>query len=806
MSAHDTPREAPLEPNWLRVKPENVPDELKALPCCVSNPVPVWNESDGDWRWTKPPSHPVTGYNIGPDRPEKWSDFDTCAAAVLSGDWKLMGGLLPEGSGIVGYDVDKIKRHGTLDRNPAIKSAIREYQKRGGYVERSPSGDGLRIFAKGDPVTGRKKSNDLEMYSDRRYLTITGHGGGALLDDTDLREAFMAAIGSGGESARGEKQGQDKAHAGPETAGAKVTDDLLAKIEAATRETLGEAAERFIPKETNEDGIELGGYAGRSEQIFHLNRVIATKALEAGVSTDEATLQGVVHEVAKRLPVVHAWTDAGGSKWERDTARLPTIRNAVTEALKGWKGAKAGGGDKAPRPDLIRGDILASEYYIRDHNERLRYCPERGSYLGWNERHWEWVSQDDAIELGKETAGRLFDIAKAIMQQGDADKGGKAMRFAARYHSIDGMTAMVRTAKSAKAIRANYAELDADPEMFCARNGYAISLRTGEAYPPDRSKFFTRVSGVDYDPEATCPQWEAAMLAMFEGDQEMVDFMQRAIGYTATGYNSEEVFFCCFGHGENGKSVMQDTLTYVMGDMVCTGDVGALLVSRKNDTRIPNALAATAGARMLSLNETVGGDELDTRSLKLLAGREPISARFLHQEYFSFIPTATPWLRTNHRPIVKDDTHGTWRRIIPIPFRHQFTDEDRIPNIEQKLRSEGSGIQNWIVTGGVEYFKRGLSIPASIRREAQAYRSESDVLGQFLEEQTTADPTFRVEQGEVWHGWRHYCHGNGHHPGTKNSLSRRLKERGFPEWKSNGRRFYRGLTMRSSQGGVLARA
>lgn len=88
-----------------------------------------------------------------------------------------MGVLLLEGSGIVGYDVDKIRGKGTLKRFPAVKEAIQAYLKRGGYVEISPSGDGLRIFAKGDPVTGRKKGDGLEMYSGGRYLTITGHGG-----------------------------------------------------------------------------------------------------------------------------------------------------------------------------------------------------------------------------------------------------------------------------------------------------------------------------------------------------------------------------------------------------------------------------------------------------------------------------------------------------------------------------------------------------------------------------------------------------------------------------------------------------
>lgn len=776
-----------------------IPVELLSQPAAV-----FILEPRPEGGWAKQPRN-CQGFPLSPKNLAKWEKAEDCKAAVNAGLADGWGVRLTEGCGIVGWDTDHAEE--TLKQHPALAKAIKAHRAKGGYVEVSPSGKGLRGFIFGDPVTGRKRGNHVEMYSEW-YLTLTGAGSGAILEDQELRDALVAAMeaGTGGDNAQGSQTSPATSPPAPSASQEKPTAEILAKVEAASREKLGDAADRFIP--AGEMGGISFGWSDPSRQDNYVVAEIYRTCARFGVPAEQRP--EVMETIMGRFGVGQR------DKWQnRADYRERTVRAVIqSEAAKPQahevEGAGAddgGNGDKAnPRPELIRGDILASEFFIADHAERLRYCPERGSYLDWNGRYWEWASLDDAIELGKETAGRLFDLAKAIMQQGDTDKGGKAMRFAARYHSIDGLAAMVRTAKSAKAIRVNYAELDADPEMLCARNGYAISLRTGKAYPPDRAKFFTRVAGVDYDPKATCPQWEAAMLAVFEGDQEMVDFMQRAIGYTATGYNSEEVFFCAFGHGENGKSVVQDTLTYVLGDMVCTGDVGALLVSRKNDTRIPNALAATAGARMLSLNETVGGDELDTRSLKLLAGREPISARFLHQEYFSFIPTATPWLRTNHRPVVRDDTHGTWRRIIPIPFRHQFTDDDRIPNIEQKLKSEGSGILNWIVAGGVEYFKRGLSIPASIRREAQAYRSESDVLGQFLEEQTTADPTFRIEQNNVWYGWRSYCHGNGHHPGTKNSLSRRLKERGFAEWKSNGKRFYRGLTMRSAQGGVPARA
>lgn len=748
---------------------------------------------------TKPPIDPKTGRYARMNEPGTLGGFDLAARNVEDGTYPWISAALTEPNGIIMLDVDNAPE--TLKRNPEIRRALARYRRRGGYVEQSQSRNGFHAFVRGT-LAGNIKGGKLEAYNSHRHFVVTGFGaeGGKVIEDQDLITTFAEAIAQH----KGGGQGPDKAHAGADTVGAKVTADLLDKATETVRETIGShifdagdwAGATLQAEEgdlwTLTAGTVKQKFPSQSEADEKLCGIAARELVSLGI-TDEAEVKAGVLAIMERSALSHR------DKWRnRAGYREDTISKVVAAALAG----KDGGTAKQNDPALLRGDILAGEYYIRDHRERLRYCPERGSYLGWNAKHWEWASHDDAIELGKETAGKLFDLAKGIMQAGDADKGGKAMRFAARYHSIDGLTAMVRTAKSAKEIRVNFARLDADAEMLCARNGYGIHLRTGQAFPPDRAKFFTRVAGVDYDAEATCPQWQAAMLAMFEGDQETVDFLQRAIGYTATGYNNEEVFFCCFGHGENGKSVMQDTLTFVLGGLVCTGDVGALLVSRKNDTRIPNALAATAGARMLSLNETVGGDELDTRSLKLLAGREPISARFLHQEYFSFVPTATPWLRTNHRPIVKDDTHGTWRRIVPIPFRHQFTDADRIPDIEHKLRAEGSGILNWIIAGAVQYFKQGLNIPTSIRREAQGYRSESDVLGQFLEEQTTADPTFRGDQAAVWSSWRNYCASNGHHPGTKNSLSRRLKERGFPEWKSNGRRFYRGLAMRGALGGV----
>lgn len=807
-ASNDTAREAPLEPNWLQVKPGNVPSELKALPCCVSNPVPVWDESDGDWRWTKPPSHPVTGYNIGPDRPEKWSDFSTCAAAVLSGDWKLMGGLLSEESGIVGYDVDKIKRHGTLDRNPAIKSAIREYQKRGGYVERSPSGDGLRVFAKGDPVTGRKKRNDLEMYSDRRYLTITGHGGGALLDDTGLREAFAAAIGSGGDIARGGKQGQDKAHAGPETAGAKATDGLLDRIEAAAREKLGEAAERFIPKETNEDGIELGGFAGRSEQIFHLARVIATKALEAGVSTDDATLQGVVHEVGNRLPVVHTWEDAGGSKWERDTARLPTIRNAVTEALKGWTGAKVPqAGEIGIHGD--QGDILNAKAFAMLARGRFVRVHETGDILAHDltagyvraEPNAEYRNAEGVIDHWKGRAAALIRE-----HQPDDPKVKRLLAHIARSSTLPKIRAMCDLGFAQPGMTRRLSEFDADPRKFGCLNG-VLDVDRGTLLPFSQDIPITKRARVAYDQDATAPTCKAFLERVLP-DEDARGLAQRFFGMCLVGEVTEHVLLFMHGTGANGKSVFVELMNWILGDY-STRIPTEMLIRHQRNPQGPSAdIVALHGKRLAFANETTEGSYLDEARVKELTGGDTLTGRMPYAtEAITFPPSHKLVLVGNHHPLVSDTGYGLWRRMVLLPFEVTIPAEERDPHLLRKLKAEGAGFLNWLLEGYREYRHIGLAIPPRIMAETAAYREEQDLILDFLREcESIALQTGAVSQKPpVYRLYTEWAKASGLKPMSQKSLTRRLVGHGVRM--DAGRRHYVGIRCGNPQpGGGVATA
>jgi putative DNA primase/helicase len=258
---------------------------------------------------------------------------------------------------------------------------------------------------------------------------------------------------------------------------------------------------------------------------------------------------------------------------------------------------------------------------------------------------------------------------------------------------------------------------------------------------------------------------------------------------------TEEVLVICIGYGSNGKSVFSNVIFRIMGGYSRTAPPSLLTVRRSDDASPRNDLAALAGARYVSISELQAGDRLDEQVVKLLAGREPISARFLHKEFFEFLPTFTAWLRTNHKPIITGEDHGIWRRLVVLPFDRTFTEEEKDPQLEDKLMDESDGILQWILEGVRMYLNDGLKLSPRIKAEVAKYRSDSDMLGEFLSDKTTPHASAKVNQVEMYKAWRVWCEESGVRPGSKKTFTQRLAERGYPEGRSNGARFYVGLAL-----------
>jgi P4 family phage/plasmid primase-like protien len=438
------------------------------------------------------------------------------------------------------------------------------------------------------------------------------------------------------------------------------------------------------------------------------------------------------------------------------------------------------------------GDIRNARAFAQVARGRFLYVTSRDRWLQWIDERWQPCEKEEHFAIAKEVCGQILAAAGAVLGQ-DQDRGRKLVQEAVVAHSLPRMAAMLKLSISEPEMATTDRELDSDPYILGVQNGL-VDLRTGQHLSNKPEFRVTRYCNASFDATASCPRWVKFLDQIFQSDGATIKSVQRLLGCTLLGLAIEEILIICYGFGSNGKSVFSNVVHNIMGGYSITAPPSLLTARRQEDAGPRNDLAALAGSRYVSINELQAGDRLDEQVVKMLAGREPISARFLHQEFFEFIPGFTPWLRTNHKPIIQGVEDGIWRRLVLIKFGVHFSENEKDPILEQKLLEERNGILMWMIEGAQLYLKDGICISPSMRQELNTYRSDSDLLGEFLTEKTIDSKIEKVTQTSLYSCYKHWSLESGLKPMTKKSFTLRLAERGYKESKSGGNRFYVGLT------------
>lgn len=521
------------------------------------------------------------------------------------------------------------------------------------------------------------------------------------------------------------------------------------------------------------------GYPSRSEAHLALAGHISRACQISGV--DAFDLGGCVEAVFNSSAMGRSY------KWQtRDDYRARTINKALSSSYP-LSAATAHG-------SLVlesHGDIRNAKAFAQMGRGQFLHVTTRDRWLKWHEERWNVCEKDEHVAMAKEVCGRILNAAGSIFGQ-DQERGKRLVQEAMAAHNLSRITAMLKLTVSEPDMATTDRELDCDPYLLGVRNG-VVDLRNGQRLFNQPAMRITRYCNAGFTDDATCPQWLQFLDQIFLSDTDTKESVQRLLGCTLLGLATEEVLIICYGHGSNGKSVFSNVVHKIMGGYAITAPPSLLTARRQDDTGPRNDLAALAGARYVSINETQAGDRLDEQVVKMLAGREPISARFLHQEFFEFIPSFTPWLRTNHKPIITGLDDGIWRRLVLLPFSRKFADDEKDPALEQKLLDEQDAILMWMVEGAKLYLQDGIKLSPRMRSELGTYRSESDLLGEFLADRTVSDPTGKAPQALVYSSYRDWCEDCGVRPLSKKTFTQRLAERGYPEGKSGKNRFYIGL-------------
>jgi len=602
----------------------------------------------------------------------------------------------------------------------------------------------------------------------------------------ELREAFPVAVSLERHKRLGHRRPSE-------------SDSASLKLAAPTEEVLLDARIEKIVKEVSSRHSKLWagdwddvirssgeiGYPSQSEADLALASHIVRACRMMGIN--ETDIQAIAEKVFT------CSTLGRSGKWaERADYRERTIEKALN-GLTHATDTPSTITDIAQLSDRYVHDIARAKRFADTYDGKIKFVPDAVKWIRWTDEIWKSCELGEEVEAAKEVAAKLLREATLGVREG-RNGSAQLLKDALNAHRAERIRAMLTLASSDPRIAVSVKALDANPMLLGCRNG-TIDLQTGTLLAPDPSHLITKQVNASCVDDGVCPRWERFLHDVFQGDMETITAVQVLLGYTLIGEIREERLIICTGFGANGKSVFQNVLFKILDGYAKTAPSSMIAQKRGSDQRPRDDIASLVGARYVGINETEAGDHLDEQTVKRLAGREPLAVRHLYGKYFSFTPGFKIWLRTNHKPIIKGDDHAIWRRLIVVSFNRTFSVEEQDPSLEGKLMEEADGILGWLLEGVRLYLKEGIQLSPRMVADLASYRSDSDLMGEFLADVTVTDPSGTVKQGDLYSSYQYWCQNSGLRAITKKSFTQRLAERGIRATHSGKERRYVGVTL-----------
>jgi len=464
-----------------------------------------------------------------------------------------------------------------------------------------------------------------------------------------------------------------------------------------------------------------------------------------------------------------------------------------------------------PRPlEIPLSDYTNALAFIRDHGRDLRYCEAWKKWLLWTGTHWRHDLQAPVMQKAKATIKRLLRQGEHL----DEDALSLWMKHIKRSLSTSALEAMVKSAQNEPGIPLLQEELNQHPFLLPCANG-TLDLETGILRAHERADLLTECLTVDYDPDAICPVWDTFLWRIMGGSQgedspdmstgaverrqaandracELVAFLQRLFGHCLTGDVREQDLYVFHGTGANGKSTLINLLLLLLRQYAKKG-TSELLMKTRTD-RHTTERTDLFGKRLVATIETEEAGRLNETFIKEATGGDPITARRMREDNWTFSPTHKILLATNHRPEIRGTDHAIWRRIKLVPFEVTIPEDEQDATLPGKLQAELPGILAWMVRGCLAWQKDGLGYPAAVLDATQAYREEQDVFEGFLVDECHRVASASCSAADLYDAYEHWCKDNDVDAIKKRAFGIRLTDMGLiPDKGTGGKRLWRGI-------------
>ena len=425
-----------------------------------------------------------------------------------------------------------------------------------------------------------------------------------------------------------------------------------------------------------------------------------------------------------------------------------------------------------PMPAEPRTELGYARRLIHVYGDRLRYVPAWRRWLIWDGTRWAHDSTGQAARWMKSVARRLTADALAIEDKDDRAKALSAAKRGESSHAIAGALILASTEAE---VAVSPDDLNADPYLLNCANG-TVDLRTLELREHDPADLLTKVTRAAWHPDAASEEWDA-FLARVQPDQELRGYLGRLTGHSLEGRVSEHVFPVHYGAGANGRSTFFEAACHALGDYAGPADPD--LLTARTYSAHPTGTADLFGLRLAMLHETDEGRRLAEATLKRLTGGDRIKARGMRQDFWSFTPSHTFAMVTNHRPVIRGTDDGIWRRVRLVAWEVQIPAGERDGELGDRLRLSADAVLAFLAGGYTDWREHGLGDPEQVIKATDAWRGESDALGRFITERCLTGPNFYVRSSDLFAAWCKWCEAEREEHGTQTAFSLELERRGY---------------------------
>ena len=343
-------------------------------------------------------------------------------------------------------------------------------------------------------------------------------------------------------------------------------------------------------------------------------------------------------------------------------------------------------------------------------------------------------------------------------------------------------------------------DLDKDENYLnCPDGTYDMAHGMLGRHDHDSDDLITKITAASPGDEGSA-LWQETLETIFQGDQELIDYVQRIVGLAAIGEVYQEAMIIAYGDGSNGKSTFWNTIAAVMGSYAGLISADALTVGCKRNVK--PELAEVKGMRLLIASELEEGQRLSTSIVKQLCSTDLIEGEKKYKDPFKFRPTHTLVLYTNHLPRVGATDTGIWRRLIVIPFNARITGNSDIKNYSKYLVANAApAIMKWIIQGAQKAIRDNyrLKAPKCVQEAIARYKADNDWMSHFLDECCETGEGLKEKSGELFAAYRAFCGRTNDFCRSTAEFYTSLEQRGFYRQRTNTGKFVLGLRLVEEQ-------